>query len=203
MTTQPFARAGAACGILFPVGLFLTARHHALWAPALIAIVLFVPFLAYLSSLLRQAEGEGSWLAQTALATGLAGITLKLGSIAPEIAIRKSHVADGTPLHNGLQGIANAATDVCLYPLAAMVAAVALVALRSSVLPRWLGVGAVLTAVALTVNASYNLYVHSGFIPAFLLFLLWTLAAGVVLFKRTWRQPVQAAQVSPAAAAGV
>jgi hypothetical protein len=197
VATQSFARTGAACGILFPVGLFLTAGHHALWAGALIAIVLSVPFFAYLASVLRQAEGEGGWLAQTVFATGLVGITLKLGSIAPEIAIRKYHIADGTLLHSGLQGIADAATDVCLYPFAAMTAAVALIALRSGVLPRWLGVGAGLTAVALTANASYNLYVNSGFIPAFLLFLLWTLAAGVVLFKRSGKQPAHVVQASP------
>jgi hypothetical protein len=200
VATQPFARVGAACGIIFPVGLFLTARHHALWAPALIAIALFIPFLAYLCSLLRQAEGEGAWLAPTAFAAGLAGITLKLGSIAPEIAIRRDHIADGTNLHGGLQGIADAATDVCLFPLGLMLAAIALGAIQAHVLPRWLGYGAGLIAVALVVNGSYNLYVHSGSIPAFLLFLLWTLAAGVVLVRRTRHQPVQAARTNPAAA---
>ena len=203
MTSHPFARVGAACGIIFPVGLFLTAGHHALWAGALIAIVLFLPFLAYLCSLLRQAEGEGAWLAPSAFAAGVTGITLKLGSIAPEVAIRRGHIATGTALHGALQGIADAATDVCLFPLAAMVAAVALVAVRSSVLPRWLGVGAGVTALALVVNCSYNLYVHSGSIPAFLLFLLWILTAGVVLTKRSWQQRVQIAQTGPAATVGV
>ena len=198
MATPSFARAGAACGIVFPVGLFLTARHHALWAVALVAIALFMPFLAYLCSLLRQAESENTWLAQTAFGAGLAGVTLKLGSIAPEIAIRCEHIADGTSLHSGLQGIADAATDVCLFPLGLMLGAIALAAFRAQVLPRWLDYGAALTAVALVVNGSYNLYGNSGSIPAFLLFLLWTLATGVVLFKRTWRQAARVVQAQPA-----
>jgi hypothetical protein len=35
----------------------------------LIAILLFLPFLGYLYSVLRRAEGEGAWLAPTAVAT--------------------------------------------------------------------------------------------------------------------------------------
>lgn len=184
MTTRTLPRLGAACGIIFPVGLVFTARRHSLWGAALLAITLFLPFLAYLCSLLRRAEGEQGWLPQAAFAAGLAGITLKLGSIAPEIAIHRDHIADGTSLHTGLQGIADAATDVCLYPLGLMLAAVALSAIHTDVLPRWLCYGAGLTAVALVVNGSYNLYDKSGSIPAFLLFLLWTLAAGIVLIRR-------------------
>jgi hypothetical protein len=198
---QPFARVGAACGIIFPVGLFLTARHYSLWVAALLAIALFIPFLAYLCGLLRQAEGAGGWLAQTAFAAGLAGITIKLASIAPEVAIRRDHIADGTSLHSGLQGIADAATDLCLFPLGLMLAAVAFGAIHTHVLPRWLGYGAGLTAVALVANGSYNLYVDSGSIPAFLLFLLWTLAASVVLLRRARREPAQVARANPATAA--
>ena len=184
MTTRTLPRLGAACGIIFPVGLFVSAGRHSLWGAALAAIALFLPFLAYLCSLLRQAEGEQSWLAQAAFAAGLAGITLKLGSIAPEIAIRRLHIADGTSLHTGLQGIADAATDVCLYPLGLTLAVIALAAIHTHVLPRWLSYGAGVTAVALVVNGAYNLYSHSGSIPAFLLFLLWTLVTGIVLIRK-------------------
>ena len=79
------------------------------------ALALFLPFLAYLCALLRQAEGEHGWLAPTALAAGVAGITIKLASGAPEIAA--NHLANGT-LHNALQDIANVATVTSMYPLA-------------------------------------------------------------------------------------
>src|SRR2546423_12168573 len=142
MTTPPFARLGAACGIIFAVGMFLTAGSFGLRGLGLAAIVVFIPFLAYLCSVLRQAEGSGGWLAQVAFAGGLSGITLKLASIAPEIATHRFHIAGGTQLHDGLQGVADAATDISLYPLAVMLAATAVVALRTQALPPWLGVGA-------------------------------------------------------------
>lgn len=193
MSTQPFAKLGAACGIIFPVGLFLTAGNgYRFWAVALSAIVIFFVFLAYLCSVLARAEGERGWLAQCAFAAGVVGIGLKLGSIAPEIAIRRGHIAVGTPLHAGLQGIADAATDVCLFPLGLMLAAVAVVAVRTGALSRSLAYGAGFTAIALVANGSYNLYVHSGFVPALLLFLLWTLLAGVSLSRRAWHAPAHA-----------
>jgi hypothetical protein len=70
-----------------------------------------------------------------------------------------------------------------------MAAAVCVVAVRTRVLPRWLGYGAGVTAVALAVNATINLYSKGGFIPAFLLFLLWTLLAGIVLLRRGQEAP--------------
>ncbi|MGZ4359049.1 MAG: hypothetical protein ACXVZW_04605 [Gaiellaceae bacterium] len=202
MNTQPFARVGAACGIAWlPVGLVMGGGNYQLRGIALAAIVLLLPFLAYLCSLLRRAEEEGGWLAQGAFATGVAGITLKLASITPEIAIHRYHVAKGTALYNALDAVAGAATDVCLFPFAVMLAAAAVVAVRTRVLPRWLGYGAGLTAVALAVNGSYSLYYYSGNVPALLLFVLWTFVASVVLLRRTWREPKHAARANPAAAA--
>lgn len=202
MNTQPFARVGAACGMAWlPVGLVMGGGNFRLRGIALAAIVLLLPFLAYLYSLLRRAEGEGGWLAQGAFAAGLAGITLKLASITPEIAIHRYHIAHGTALYKALDAMAGAATDVCLFPFAVMLAAVAVVAVRTRVLPRWLGYGAALNALALVVNGSYNLYHYSGFVPALLLFVLWTFVAGVVLLRRTWREPKHVAQANPATAA--
>jgi hypothetical protein len=183
------ARVGATCGILFPVGLFVGSNGYGMRGIGLAAIVLALPFFAYLYSLLREAEGPGGWLAPTALACGLAGITVKLASVGPEFVIHRLDVADGTQLHDVLQGIADGTTDFCLYPLALMAAAVCVVAVRTRVLPRWLGYGAGVTAVALAVNATINLYSKGGFIPAFLLFLLWTLLAGIVLLRRGQEAP--------------
>ena len=60
------------------------------------ALALFVPLLAGLSSVLREAEGPGGWLSTTALGAGLVGIALKLASGAPDVAIHRAHIADGT-----------------------------------------------------------------------------------------------------------
>lgn len=190
MTTQMMPRAGAACGILFAV--VLTAASNgsadANYIAGGVALALFLPFLAYLCTLLRQAEGEHGWLAPGALAAGVAGITIKLASGAPEIAA--NHLASG-PLHSALQDIANAATVISMYPLALLLAAVAVITLRTSALPRWLGYGAAVTAAALAINAGF---LYATIVPALLLFAIWTLATSVVLFVKA---PSRAVHVTP------
>jgi hypothetical protein len=68
-----------------------------------------------------------------------------------------------------------------LYPLAICCAAVATIALRERVLPRWLGIFAAATAVALAVNSGF---VFASFVPALLVFLIWTLVTSIVLLRR-------------------
>jgi hypothetical protein len=188
-------RLAAACGIVFPITMFLAVGNGNDFAPwravvATWALVLFLPFLAYLYSLLRQAENDGGWLAAAALAGGVSGIVLKLASHAPELAIHRDHITKGTQLYKALDNTAGAATLMSLYPLAVCCAAVAAIALRERLLPRWLGIFAAITAVALAINAGF---VFAGFVPAFLLFLLWTLVTGVVLLRRTWSGSTQVA----------
>jgi hypothetical protein len=186
MTKPLLPRFAAACGIVFPIAMFLAVGNGNNFAPwrAVIstwALVLFLPFLAYLCSLLRRADGDG-WLATVALVGGLSGILLKLVSHVPELAIHQDHLAKGTPLYNALDHMAGAATILSLYPLAICLAAVALIALRTRVLPRWIAAFAALTAVALIINSGF---VFASFVPALLLFLLWTLVTGVVLLRRS------------------
>ena len=56
--------------------------------------------------------------------------------------------------------------------------------LRTDALPHWLGALAGLTAVALLVNGSFK---HAGAMPALLMFIVWTLVAGIALFIRELR----------------
>ena len=186
MTRPMQQRLGAACGIVFPIAMFLAVgdgSHFTPWraVTATWALVLAVPFLAYLSSLLRAAEGEGGWLSTLALVAGVSGVLLKLASHAPELAIHRDGIDKGTQLYKALDNTAGAATLMSLYPLAVCCAAVALIALRERVLPRWLGIFTAVTAVALVVNAGF---VYASFVPAFLLFLLWTLLTSIVLLRR-------------------
>src|SRR5438105_7200364 len=179
---------GAACGIVFPIAMFLAVgngNHFTPWraVTATWALVLALPFLAYLWSLLHAAEGEGGWLSTTALVAGISGILLKLASHAPELAIHRDGIAKGTQLYKALDNTAGAATLMSLYPLAICCAAVAVIALRRHVLPRWLGMFAAVTAAALAVNAGF---VYASFVPALLLFLLWTLVTSIVLLRRSW-----------------
>jgi hypothetical protein len=185
--TRPMQRLGAACGIVFPITLFLAVgngSHFTAWRAVVAtwALVLALPFLAYLWSLLRVAEGEGSWLSTLALVAGVSGVLLKLASHAPELAIHRDGIAKGTQLYKALDNTAGAATLMSLYPLAVCCAAVAVIAQRERVLPRWLGIFTAVTAVALAVNAGF---VYASFVPAFLLFLLWTLVTSITLLRRS------------------
>ena len=187
MNRPMLPRLGAACGIVFPIAMFLAVgngNHFTPWraVAATWALVLALPFLAYLRSLLRAAEGEGGWLSTVALVAGVSGVLLKLASHAPELAIHRDGIAKGTQLYKALDNTAGAATLMSLYPLAICCAAVAVIALRERVLPRWLGIFAAATAVALAINAAF---VYASFVPALLLFLLWTLVTSVVLFRQS------------------
>jgi hypothetical protein len=187
MHDRTLARAGAACGAVFAVALTVANGNGQGYSAARFvvgeaALVLFVPFLVYLWSVLRQAEGASGWLSTTALGAGVVGITLKLASGAPEIAMHRAHVADGTQLHEALDGLAGAMTVMSLYPLALLLGVVAVLALRTGALPRWLGLAAAGTAAALAVNGAFH---TTESVPALLLFILWTLVASVTLYRRT------------------
>jgi hypothetical protein len=195
MNTLVLPKLGAACGAAFAVALFASSGNSGhVNVVEIAALALFLPFLTYLCGILREAEGPGGWLAQSAFAAGIAGIAIKIASGVPEVALR--HVDSGTPLHKALDDMATGATLFSLYPLALMLAAVAALTLRTRVLPRWLGVGAGLAAVVLAVNGSI-MGANGG--PALVLFLLWTLAASVTLFRRATTQPTGITQPTPAA----
>jgi hypothetical protein len=186
MDSPVVARIGAACGALFAVVLFVASGNgsgnfNPVRAVAgLAALALFAPFLAYLCGLLREAESKNGWLATAALSSGIVGITIKIVSVMPALALHRAHVADGTPMHKLFDGFDNGATVIALYPLAVACAAIAAAALRTAVLPRWLAAGAAITAVALAVN---GVFLEASFVPALLLFVLWTLVASVHLLR--------------------
>jgi hypothetical protein len=195
MSKPILPRLAAACGIVFPIALFLAVGNGNNFAPwrAVVstwALVLFLPFLAYLCGLLRTAAPDDGWLPTLALAAGTSGVLLKLVSHAPELAIHQHHVAKGTPLYNALNNTAGAATILCLYPLAIYAAAVAVVTLRDGALPRSIGVFAAVAALALAINGAF---LFAGFVPGLLVFLLWTLATGIVLLRRSWSSSPQVA----------
>ena len=160
----------------------------------LIAMLLFLLFLGYLYSVLRRAEGEGAWLAPTAFGAGLVDLTIKLGSIAPGFAARTEGL--DSQLHQALEKMNSVAFIVTMLPLGVMMAAVATVALKTRVLPLWIGLLAAITAPACLVN---GMFLDAEFGPAFLLFLLWVTIASIVLTLRAGRETVEAAASSKAA----
>jgi hypothetical protein len=183
MEERILPRLGAASGALFVVMLFgLTSSGSdsmIVVALELIGLLLFIPFVGYLWSVLREAEGPVGWLSVTALGAGLVGVTMKLASIAPGWAARD--FGDGTAIHKAFDRMNEVAYIAQMLPDGVMLAAVAVVTLKTGALPRWLGWLAAMTAPLLLVN---GMFLNADFGPAFLLFLLWTLLASVVLTVR-------------------
>jgi hypothetical protein len=197
MNQPAFPRLGAACGAVFAIALFAANGDgsQAFSGPRAVAgiaaLTLFIPFLCYLGQILHTAGEAYGWLAGTALAAGITGITLKLASGAPELALVRAHVAGGTELHRSIEAIAGGATLLSLYPLTVFCAVTAFVAFRTRILPGWLAAGAAVSAAALAANGAF---LAADFVPALLLFLLWTLLTSLYLLRRAWHQPAHIAQ---------
>ena len=204
MNQSTLPRLGAACGAVFAIVLTVANGNgtQTFTGPRAIAgiaaLTLALPFIAYLCSVLRQADGaDGAdgWLVSTALAAGITGIVLKLGSGAPELAAHTAHLTAGTQLNTAIEAIADGATVLSLYPLAVFCAATAIVAFRTRALPRWLSAGAAVTAAALAINGGF---LGTDSVPALLLFVLWTLLTSVHLLRRTWRKAAPAVRTEAA-----
>jgi hypothetical protein len=197
MSKRIWPRLGAASGLLY-VALLVGPSFvggDAAGRIELVGILLLVPFLAYLWSVLRQAEGEGGWLAATVFGAGLVDLVIKLGSAAPSIAAEQ--VKEGSPLDTVLHDINDASFILSMLPLSVLTAAFAIVTLKTRVLPRWLGWMGALTAAALLVN---GMFLEAEIGPAFLLFLLWTAVTSVVLVRRAEGGLEGATEVRPSLA---
>lgn len=185
MQERIWPRLGAVSGLLYVVLLFgapsLPLGEEALVVAEMAGLLFFIPFLGYLFSVLRRAEGEGGWLSATAFGAGLLALTIKLGNAAPSYAARD--LEEG-PLHTALHTMNSVAFVLSMLPLGVLVAAVAILVLKTRVLPMWLGWVSAATAPVLLVNGTFF---ESEFVPAFLLFALWMVLTSTVLTLRASR----------------
>jgi hypothetical protein len=183
MQERILPRLGAVSGVLFVVLLFGPATSGSdsmiIVALELLGLLFFIPFLGYLWTLLRDAEGPGGWISATALGAGLVGVTMKLASIGPGWAARD--FADTSAIHKAFDRMNEVAFIAQMLPDGVMLAAIAVLTLKRGALPSWLGWLAAVAAPLLVVN---GMFLDADFGPAFLLFLLWTLLASVVLTVR-------------------
>jgi hypothetical protein len=197
MSDRIWPRLGAASGAMYVAALFVGPMlgGDTIVVPAeLIGLTLFVAFAAYLSSVLRAAEGQGAWLAPTVLAAAVVDTSVKLSSAGAGRAARD--LPDGS-LHTALHEMNNVSFIVTMTPLALLVAAASVVVLRTRVLPRAFGWSGVVVAAALVANG-VALGSETGF--AFLAFLAWTLALSIRL---TLRVPELAPATAPAVTVAV
>jgi hypothetical protein len=183
MDKQMWPRLGAASGMLY-VALILSGDSALVsdrvgLVVELSGLILFVPFLGYLFSVLRRAEGEGGWLCATAFGAGLIAVAIKAVSIVPVIAARG--VEPDTLTEGALVAMSNASFMLTLAPLGVMAAATSAIILKMGVLPAWIGWAGAATACALLVNSTF---LEAEFGPAFLLFLLWTVLTSAIMTRR-------------------
>jgi hypothetical protein len=164
----------------------------------LLAMLALVVFIAQLWSLLRTAEGEHGPLSATVLAGGLLSAAIKISSFpAAFAALWRAKQGVEPQLAAALLDMNNASFVLSWAADALMVGAAAILIIRTSVLPRWLGwSGGAITLILLA-----SVPVASKAPPlGFLLTVLWILATSVVLARRGG-SPVRTAATGRAAVA--
>ncbi len=114
-------------------------------------------------------------------------VTIKVASAAPVLAARY-RAGDGLDpqLARTLQDINDASFYLSFFPLAVLLAAFAIVAIRSGALPKWLGwIAAALGLVFIVGGMSGSVDLHSEWagLPM-ILFTFWVIAASVALIRR-------------------
>jgi hypothetical protein len=211
MTSRTVSRLGAATGLAYVVLVLLgndvlagaggpdftapatkVAAHLAANPPTtvtyvggfveLIGLLCFVAFVAKLFCVVRRAEGGDGFLAVTALSAGLLSAAIKFAS-GPAALEAFNRAREGLDPQlaaalidmNGFAFLLTFALD------ALMLAAVAAVALRTGVLPRWQGIMAAVTAALLLLTVA-----GAGTVPplGMLLALVWIAAVSVTLVRR-------------------
>ena len=192
MSNYLWQRLGAASGIVYVV---LLLGGPSIGGPniqiaflmEILAFLFFLFFLGNLWSALHRAEGGNGWLSATAFGAGLMSVTIKVASAAPILAARY-RAADGLDLQlaRTLQDINDASFYLSFFPLAAFLAAFAIVAIRSGALPKWLGWIAAALGLAFIVggmSGSADLQSEWAGLPM-IVFTFWVIAASVVLIRR-------------------
>ncbi len=155
---------------------------------SILSSLAFLWFLGPLWLALRQAEGEPGWLAPVALGSGLVAMATLLGGGGGwELALWRlgdSLSPEMVQLHFDQGNYAFAAFWV---PLASLLLAVGLAALRHGALPRWVGWYS-LGLAPLLLAARVYWTAPSGLVFApYVLFWLWLLAVSFILIRRARR----------------
>lgn len=177
------------------VGRYLAVNRTGLLTQAFLLGLAFVAMLWFLGSLratLRRAEGEPGRLSAVAFGAGLlvAGAGLVGGLMNTELAYRANQVGDPA-LARGLYDLGYLAFTFVWFPIAALVAATSVIALRTRVLPRSWGLAGGLYAAAGIFGGAGFYYESGAFAPGgsysfalFLGFAAWTLATSAMLIMR-------------------
>ena len=182
MDRPMWPRLGAASGMLFVI--FLLGGESIPYNDGVVeflGLILFIPFVGYLFSVLRRAEGGDGWLSATALGAGMISSAMKLASGSEFVAAQGVQGVGGTRIKDVLVAMNDASFMAHMAPLGVMVGAASAVIIKTRVLPVWLGWAGALTACALLVNSTF---VEAEFGLAFMFFMLWTVVTSAILTRR-------------------
>lgn len=181
-----------------PVGdvqqFFVESRGEVLVGGYLVGLGLFFGlwFLGSLRSFLRRAEGGTGTTSAVAFGAGLVAVALALLATAVvNAAALRVAAADDPVAVLAMYDVDGLISALLWFPIAVLVAATSILAMRNGALPRWYGLaGPVLTLAFLTgATATYQddgpLASHGvyGF-AVLLLFLLWVLVTGALILGR-------------------
>ena len=204
MSERLWQRLGAACGIVYVVlliggGSIGGPDIRIVFFVGILAFLFFLFFLGNLWSALRRAEGGSGWLSTTAFGGGLMSVTIKVASAAPVLAAHY-RAGDGLDpqLARTLQDINDASFYLSFFPLAVLLAAFAIVAIRSGALPKWLGWIAAALGLAFIVggmSGSADLQSEWAGLPM-ILFTFWVIAVSIALMRRVG-QPLPTVSAAP------
>jgi hypothetical protein len=174
---------------------FFRAYRSELLAQSLLFVLsagVYIWFFGSLRSFLLRAEGETGRLASVAFGAGVIWAGLQMVLQSAQVALAMGASGDLAPALAGLIGDLTYALSVIAYvPLAVMLAAVAVVSLRTGALPAFLGWLSALTAAA-NVAMTLGIVVDSGpLVPGgaltyvlYALMAIWLLALTTVMVVR-------------------
>jgi len=162
----------------------------------------FLFFFGSLWSALRRAEGDDGWLSAAAFGGGLVSLAIFFSGAATSFAAHSNACAGIDPqLWQALHDVGSGAFFSSFFPLAVLLAASAVVAIRFGALPRWLGWISAFVAVTLLIGGIAGIdYAREEAGLPYLLFELWTVITSIVLIRRAGQAlpTVNAALTSPA-----
>ncbi len=167
------------------IGAYVTANPPATaeWAGLyleVLGILALGAFVVHLWGVLRPADADGRW-SMLALVGGASAVTIKLASAAPVFAVwSRADEGIDPQLATALLDMNSAAFALTGAAMSLMLLGVAGAIRSTGVLPQWLGVSAGVLALALVATLPMA---AGGFSPAFLLVMLWLIAASAVLVR--------------------
>jgi hypothetical protein len=210
--TSILGRLGAACGLLYPLGIIIgddtingageapalddpisevtdylqVAGDTSYWVGRAIGVLAFVAllvFAVYVARAIRVREGSGGMLSGLALGGGVVAVGLGVvAAIAQFAAVGRADEGIDPEVARALLDVSTIAFVATWLPLAVMIGSVAAAGIRFGILTRWLSIAGAVVTAALL--AGLAALPSDGAYMAMVLSWLWLIAASVVLVRR-------------------